>query len=113
MTSPSTCLVVYDADAVLELEVVKGKSDRKAVFTAVDKLRMLGPKLVPPHMKPLKGEGGLMELRPRQGKSAVRAIYRRTSETDYVILAFAVKADKADFDQAVVAARERSSRYGP
>jgi hypothetical protein len=31
-----------------------------------DKLRMLGPGLLPPHLKSLKGEPGLLELRPRQ-----------------------------------------------
>jgi hypothetical protein len=69
--------VLYDADAVLELESLKGRSERKAVFTVIDKLRMLGPDLVPPHVKSLKGEAGLMELRPRQGRSPVRPICRR------------------------------------
>ena len=103
-------LVLYDADAVLELESLKGRSERKAVLTAVDKLRMLGPDLVPPHVKSLKGEAGLLELRPRQGRSPVRPIYRRVGD-DFVVLAFCVKPDKADFDRAVAAARKRSSRY--
>jgi len=33
---------------VLELEQVTSRAERKAVFTAVDKLRQLGPKLIPP-----------------------------------------------------------------
>ena len=102
-------LVYYDADAVLELEGLKGRQERKAMFTAVEKLRALGPKLVPPHMKPLKGEGALCELRPRAGQSQVRPIYRRVGG-DYVILAIAIEADKADFDAAAAEARRRLSR---
>jgi hypothetical protein len=103
-------MVLYDADAVLELESLKGRDERKAVFTVIDKLRMLGHDLVPPHVKSLKGEPGLMELRPRQGRSAVRPLYRRVGD-DFVILAFSLKPDKADFHAAVAAARKRSARY--
>ena len=87
----------------------EGRSN--AVYAVIDKLRMLGPDLAPPHVKLLKGEAGLLELRPRQGSSPVRPIYRRVGN-EYVILAFAVKPDKADFDAAVAAAaRQRSLRY--
>jgi hypothetical protein len=65
-------LVQYDADAVMEHASLSSKEEKKAVFSVVDKLRLLGPKLVPPHMKPLKGEPGLLELRPPRA--------RRTSE---------------------------------
>jgi hypothetical protein len=101
--------VLYDADAVLELESLKGRQERNAVFTVIDKLRVLGPDLVPPHVKSLKGEAGLLELRPRQGSSPVRPIYCRGRE--YVILASSVKPDKGDFDAAVEAARKRGLRY--
>lgn len=103
-------LVTYDPDAVIDFESLSSKEERKAVFNVVDKLRSLGPRLVPPHMKPLKGPGGLMELRPRQGRSQARPIYRRSGD-DYVILAVATKADKADFDLAVGVARDRAPRY--
>ncbi len=45
------------------------------IFNAVEKLRELGERLAPPHMKPLQGEaaGGPCELRPRQGRSDWRA----------------------------------------
>jgi hypothetical protein len=86
------------------------EGERKVTLTAVEKLRMVGPKLGPPHMKPLKGEGGLFELRPRQGRSRVRVIYRRLGN-EFMILAVAVESDKGDFDAAVAKARERSSRY--
>jgi hypothetical protein len=97
-------------EAVLDFEALKSREERKATFTAVDKLAALGPKLLPPHAKSLKGEPGLYELRPRAGRSQVRPIYRRTGD-DYVILAVAIAADKADFDAAVARARARFSSY--
>jgi len=86
-------IVFYDADAVRELESLKGRRERNAVFIVIDKLRMLGPELAPPHVKSLKGEERLLELRPRQGSSSVRPICRRIGNR-YVILAFSVKPDK-------------------
>ena len=103
-------IVFYDADAVRELESLKGKQERNAALGVIEKLQMLGPDLGPPHVKSLKGEAGLLELRPRQGSSPVRPIYRRIGNV-YVILAFSVKPDKADFNAALAAARKRSLRY--
>jgi hypothetical protein len=103
-------IVLYDADAVRELDSLKGRKELDAVFAVVEKLRMLGPELGPPHVKSLKGEAGLLELRPRQGSSPVRPISRRVGN-DYVILAFSVKPDKADFAPAVATARRRALRY--
>lgn len=100
-------LVVYDLEAVLDFEDVKRKEDRKALFNAVDKLSRLGAQLAPPHVKLLKGEADLYELRPRQGQSAVRALYRRFGE-HFVILAI---AKKSDFDKKVRLATERARRY--
>jgi hypothetical protein len=42
-------LVVVDADAFIEFESLRGREERKATFNALDKLRQLGPNLVPPH----------------------------------------------------------------
>lgn len=50
-----------------DLDPLKGRQERNAVYDVVDKLRMLGPELAPPHMKSLKGEAGLLELRPAPG----------------------------------------------
>ena len=61
--------VDFDEGAVRDFEAVKSKEERKAVFNAIDKLRQLGPRLVPPHVKSLAGEADLFELRPRQGNS--------------------------------------------
>jgi hypothetical protein len=114
-TRPTICavllsFVVWDPDAVVDFESLKGKEERKALFNVVEKLRQLGPRLVPPHVKSLKDEPGLFELRPKQGASAARPIFRQTAD-GYAILAVAVKADKADFAAAVSAARARYSRY--
>ncbi|MGN6586743.1 MAG: hypothetical protein ACTHKT_04620 [Solirubrobacterales bacterium] len=57
----------FDSDAVIDFEDVKSSGDRKAVFNIVQKLRDLGPDLPSPHMKSLKGEPNLFELRPKQG----------------------------------------------
>lgn len=99
--------VVYDPEAVLDLERVKAKEERKALFNAVDKLRRLGAQLTPPHVKSLKGEGDLYELRPRQGRSAVRPLYCRFEDV-FVILAIATKPD---FVEKARLATERASRY--
>lgn len=104
-------LVVVDADAFIEFESLRGREERKATFNALDKLRQLGPNLVPPHASKLKGEPDLMELRPRQGRSQVRPIYPRIADGEYVVLAFAIAADKADFEEAVKNARVRLVRY--
>jgi hypothetical protein len=110
-TMPMPHLVTWDADAAAELASLVSKEEKKALLTVVDKLRHLGERLVPPHMKPLKGKGALRELRPRQGSTHVRAIYRRAGD-DYVILSLCLKPDKADWDSALEKAHERSSLYG-
>ncbi len=103
-------MVTWDADAFDDFEALTNRAERRAALAAIGKLRDLGAGLGPPHMKLLRGESGLMELRPRQGASPVRLIYRRRGDA-FVILAAAVKADKADFGRAVAAARTRYVRY--
>jgi hypothetical protein len=102
--------VYFDAGAALDFEEVKSRSDRKAVFHAIEKLGSAGPGLPAPHMKSLKGERDLFELRPRGGASAVRPIYARIGST-FVILA--VAPDKRRLDRAIADARARLSRLHP
>ncbi|HEY2768127.1 MAG TPA: type II toxin-antitoxin system RelE/ParE family toxin [Solirubrobacteraceae bacterium] len=103
--------VIYDPDAVHEfVTAVKSKEGHRSILNAVLKLRELGERLGPPHMKPLQGAAaaGLRELRPKQGQSDWRAIYRRAGST-YVVLA----VDRhANFDSLVARAQVRASRYG-
>lgn len=51
--------VDFGDGAVRDFEAVKAKDERKAVFNVLDKLRQLGPRLVPPHLKSLAGEADL------------------------------------------------------
>jgi hypothetical protein len=106
---PSPHTVIYDPDAVVELLAVKSKEEHRALLNAVLKLREIGQQLGPPHMKPLKGDGGaaLRELRPRQGQSDWRAIYRR-ADAFYVILA--VDRHK-NFARLIERARTRARQY--
>jgi hypothetical protein len=100
--------VEFDGDAVLDFEGVKSRGDRKAVFNAVQKLRDLGPELSSPHMKSLKGEADLFELRPKQGACEVRPIYVRRGDRFIVV---AVAAKKKSFSRAVREAMQRLDRY--
>ncbi len=107
---PRPVTVVYDPDAAAEFaSAIKSKEERRAILNAIDKLRELGERLAPPHMKPLQGEaaGGLCELRPRQGRSDWRAVYRRFGST-YVVLGF----DRHENFEALIArAQARAPQY--
>lgn len=103
-----TWLVEFDSDAVLDFEEVKSRGDRKAVFNVVQKLKDLGPDLPSPHMKSLKGEADLFELRPKQGACEARPIYVRLGGR-FVVLAVAAK--KKGFDRAVAEATQRLERH--
>jgi hypothetical protein len=101
-------LVEFDSDAVIDFEDVKSRGDRKAVFNVVQKLKDLGPDLPAPHMKSLKGEADLFELRPKQGACEARPLYARLGGR-YVVLALAAK--KKDFERAVIEAQQRLGRH--
>ncbi len=105
---PRAWLVEFDSDAVIDFEDVKSRGDRKAVFNVVQKLKDLGPDLPSPHMKSLKGEADLLELRPKQGACEARPIYARFGRR-FVVLAIAVK--KKDFERAVAEATRRLKSY--
>jgi len=88
MTGRQQWNVDFDEGAVRDFEAVKSKEERKAVFNAIDKLRQLGPRLVPPHVKLLAGEADLFELRPRQGNSKARPLVVRAGR-GYLVVAVA------------------------
>jgi hypothetical protein len=102
-STPQTWIVVLNPDAESELKALESR-DLKATLTAIHKLTVLGPRLPPPHVKSLKGEPDLFELRPRGGRSAVRPIYARLGDR-FVVLAVAKNKDA--FDRSVEDARER------
>jgi hypothetical protein len=101
-------LVEYLSEAVQDFQAIEARKERIGVLTVVDKLVALGPSLRPPHVKSLKGEANLMELRPRQGQSPVRVVFARVGG-GYKILAIA--ATKSEFDAAVITARTRAAKY--
>jgi hypothetical protein len=105
---PKTWVVDFDSDAVIDFEDVKARGDRKAVFNVIQKLKDVGPDLPSPHMKSLKGEADLFELRPKQGACEVRPIYARLGQRFMVL---AVAAKKKGFERAVVAANDRLSHH--
>jgi hypothetical protein len=104
---PGTWTVDFDSNAVIDFEDVKSHGERKAVFNVVQKLKDLGPALPSPHMKSLKGQANLFELRPKQGACEARPIYARSGDR-FVVLAVAAK--KKDFDRALAAASDRLER---
>lgn len=101
-------IVEFDGDAVVDFEDVRSRGDRKAVFNVLQKLKDLGPDLSSPHMKSLKGQADLFELRPKQGACEVRPIYVRL-EDRFVVLGVAAK--KKDFDRVVVEVNRRLGRH--
>jgi hypothetical protein len=101
--------VIYDPDAVVEVLAMKSKEEHRALLNAVRKLGELGEQLGPPHMKPLKGAAALRELRPRQGQSDWRAIYRRAGDF-YAILA--IDRHK-NFASLIERAQIRAGQYEP
>jgi hypothetical protein len=109
VAKPYRSTVVYDPEAIQDfLTGARSKEERKAAYNAVDKLRRVGEALAPPHMKPLQGEANLNELRPRQGRSPTRLLYRRVGDV-YIVLA--VAKDKADFEKKKRVAQERGRQY--
>jgi hypothetical protein len=105
--------VRWHPEATKEKEAVKADGDtreHKAINAVVEALKVNGPTLPFPHQSDIKGNGGdgLRELRPRQGRSPWRGIYRRFDNT-FVILAVGPEAevDRSDFNAAVKAAQQR------
>jgi hypothetical protein len=82
-------------------------SEQLAMTNVVMKLRTLGPMLPFPHQSAVRGTN-LRELRPRSGRSAWRALYRRVGDV-FVIGAISPEAqsDKRGFDRAVLVAGRR------
>jgi hypothetical protein len=82
--------------------------DRVAVLHAVEKLAAIGPALPYPHQSGVRGVVGLRELRPRAGRSRVRAFYGRVGDT-FVVVAVGPEAqvDHQAFDRSVRAGVQR------
>ncbi len=104
--------VKWHAKADAERKAIADVSERVAIQNAIAKLEVDGPALRAPHQSGVKGAAGegLRELRPRQGRSRWRPIYRRFGEF-FVILAVAPEAeiDSGGYDSQVREAQKRRS----
>jgi hypothetical protein len=80
-----------------------------AMNNAVNKLKAVGPQLGWPHTSAVAGvPGTLRELRPRQGRSPYRGLYRQVGH-EFVIAAIAPdgKTNRNGFNRAAQRALER------
>jgi hypothetical protein len=100
--------VLYHSDAATELGEIPSRNERKAIYTAIGKLKELGPTLGNPHSSDVKGADRLRELRPRAGNSPWRVFYRQIGMT-FVVGAVGPEADvdPTGFKRAVKLAGER------
>ena len=99
--------VVVTPDAEVELLKLPSR-ERRAVDTALVKLREIGPQLGFPHTSAVVGADRLREIRPRQGRCPWRAFYRQVGSV-LVIAAVGPEAqvDHREFQRAVAAAEVR------
>jgi hypothetical protein len=83
-------------------------TERVALEHATDKLATFGPQLPFPHQSSVQAAQDLRELRPRAGRSAWRALYRRLGNV-FVIAAIGPEAmsDPRGFKRAVTNALRR------
>lgn len=99
--------VLYHPDAEGELSRLPS-GEKVAIDHAVEKLKVLGDQLPFPHSSMVEGADKLRELRPRAGRSAWRAFYRRIGQA-MVIGAIGPEAesDPKGFRRAVNKAGKR------
>jgi hypothetical protein len=106
--------VIYLPEADRELQALENKAPREivAIDTAVHKLQELGLSLRYPHCSHVQEVANLWELRPRAGKSAWRAFYRRIG-AEMVIGAIGpdAKVDRTGFRWTVAQAVARLDAY--
>jgi hypothetical protein len=104
--------VRYHPRAVEERDSVRQQSEDAfdAIIVVIEKLKIHGPALRFPHQSAVRGTGGagLRELRPTQGRTLWRPLYRRFENT-YVVLAIGPEAqvDLSGFNTAVADAQAR------
>lgn len=98
--------IIVEAGA--EFTAIGDGAEQKAMLNAIHKLQELGDQLPFPHSSSVQGARGLWELRPRQGRSRWRALYRRIGST-IVIGAFGPEAgvNRRGFERAIASATAR------
>ena len=99
--------VRYHDEAEQERNALQA-TERVALEHATDKLATFGPQLPFPHQSRVQSVKDLRELRPRAGRSAWRALYRRLSDV-FVIAAVGPEAqsDPRGFRRAMTSALRR------
>lgn len=102
--------VLYHHDALPEFEAYRDRKVRLSILTVVSTLSRIGPGLVEPHSKKIQNTKKLRELRPKGGRSTVRAFYVQRSEREFIILAIGPEADAdpSGFKAAVQRTRDRA-----
>jgi hypothetical protein len=100
-------IVVYLPAAEEEEGKLPG-TERAAIYNAVRKLESLGLELRFPHVSDVRGADNLRELRPRQGRSPWRPLYRYV-DGRFVIAAIGPdgQSDPRRFRQACERAEQR------
>jgi hypothetical protein len=100
-------VVLYLPEADEERGKLPG-TERAALYNAERKLESLGPALGYPHTSDVREAPGLRELRPRQGRSPWRALYKQVGDT-FVIAAVCpeAKSNPRGFSRGCAAALER------
>ncbi len=102
---------VWEVRFMPEAQQERGKlpaAERNALDNAVLKLENIGPALGYPHTSDVRATPNLRELRPRQGRSPWRALYRQAGSV-FVIAAVCSEAesDPRGFSKGCAAAIAR------
>jgi hypothetical protein len=103
----AVAIVRWLDDASAELGLLP-PGEKASVLKAAEMLEAAGDMLSYPHCSSARGRGGTVwELRPRRGRSPVRALYRRIGN-EFVIGAVARShEDKRAYNAVLVKARSR------
>ena len=108
--------VRWHPSALEERDAIADRAERAAIQNVVEKLEVMGIALRYPHSSDVRGtkkskhgkKQTLRELRPRQGRSPWRLLYRRVEDV-MVIAAVAPdgETDPGAYDDAVTRAQDR------
>ncbi|MHB8619656.1 MAG: type II toxin-antitoxin system RelE/ParE family toxin [Chloroflexota bacterium] len=99
-------------DAVDAEKAALPVKERCAMDSALAKLEALGIDLHFPHQSHIQGVPNLRELRPRAGRSAWRAFYRRAGDAIVVAtIGPEANVDRQGFNHAVRTAEARLAAY--
>ena len=89
------------------------RAEEVAMRSVIAKLEALGTRLPYPHQSAVRGVKGMRELRPRSGRSAWRAFYRRIGAEKFLIASVGPEAlvNPRGFDRSVSLAGQRLATH--